>query len=350
MNLLPTLLVALILFAGTAPAQKLFVNSATGRDSAAGTQEQPLQSLPEAARRVNQAAGAPATEIILAEGLYVLTETALFQRPRPYSASARLTIRAEFLPDDPAWHPQRMPTIVTAVPLLKDTAGETGNGLQIEVSHATIQGLRFTGGLHYFYQGDRQFRRSYPIWRDGKTLDDLIVSQCVFIGDDHVMPLQVGVIANGHGLVVDHCVFYHVRNPVVFWRAEGGISHRNAMTNSLVYGASVSGVWTVETDGADFVFRNNVIANSATIWMRERGSSRAYQAVNCLFAGNENVAAYGGGAAGPVTLTGSAFLTLQDMRPAGKITLQMDQGARDYLHILKGTVGSSLHAGLFTKE
>lgn len=60
------------------------------------------------------------------------------------------------------------------------------------------------------------------------------------MGDDQAMPLHVGVIANGHGLVLEHDVFYNVRNAVVFWNAEGGTSHRNAMRNCLVYGASVS--------------------------------------------------------------------------------------------------------------
>src|SRR5258708_21124724 len=91
----------------------------------------------------------------------------------------------------------------------------------------------------------------------------------IFVGDEQAMPLHVGVIANGHGLVLEHDVFYNVRNAVVFWGAEGGTSDRNAMRNCLVYGAGTSGIWTVETDGDDFDFRNNVIANSRIVWMRE---------------------------------------------------------------------------------
>ena len=290
------------------------------------------------------------SEVVVAPGLYVLSQTALFQNSKPYTATDRLIIRAEKLPDDPSWHPQLMPTIVTAVPLVADDAGEAGSGIRIEVSHATIQGLRFTGGLDYFYKGPKQIRRSYPIWREGSNLDDLLVKQCVFIGDEQVMPLHVGVIANGNGLVIEHDVFYNVRNAVVFWKADGGTSRGNAMRNCLVYGASMSGIWTVQTDGDDFDFRNNVIANSRVVWMRERGGTRHYKAVSSMFAGDENLAAYGAGATGSITQTDSSFLSLQDMRLEGKVDLVMDRGERDYLHIRKGSTGSEVGAGLFTNN
>jgi hypothetical protein len=163
------------------------------------------------------------------------------------------------------------------------------------------------------------------------------------------MTLHVGVIANGHGLVLEHDVFYNVRNAVVFWRAEGGTSHRNAMRNCLVYGASGSGIWTVETDGDDFDFRNNVIANCRVAWIREQGGTRRYKAVASVFADNTNMAAYGV-ATGSYTLTDSSFLALQEMRLAGKVDLVTSRSERDYLHIRKGSAGSEINAGLFTKD
>ena len=302
----------------------------------------------EAARRVNADAASTSSEVIVSPGLYVLPQTALFKNTKAYTATERLVIRAEVLPDDPAWRPQQMPTVVTAVPLVADERGEFGNGIQIEVNHATIQGLRFTGGLDFAFKSPKQIRRTYPIWRGGKNLDDLLVKQCVFVGDEQVMPLHVGVIANGHGLVLEHDVFYNVRNAVVFWAADGGTSHRNAMRNCLVYGASTSGIWTVETDGDDFDFRNNVIANSRIVWMRERGGTRRYKALTSVFSENANAAAYGAGAVGSITLTDSAFLSLQEMRLAGRVDLVMDRSERDYLHIRRGSSGYEVKAGLFT--
>jgi len=343
--------VCVLLASAIAPvtAQQLFVNAASGVDTNLGTRERPLRSLTEAARRINADITTKSSEVIVAPGVYVLSQTALFQNSKAYTAADRLVIRAEILPDDPSWRPQQMPTVVTAVPLVADQGGEAGNGIQIEVSHATIQGLRFTGGLDFYYKSPTQTRRTYPIWRGGKNLDDLLVKQCVFVGDDQAMPLHVGVIANGHGLVLEHDLFYNVRNAVVFWTAEGGTSHRNAMRNCLIYGASVSGIWTVQTDGDDFDFRNNVIANSRVAWIREKGGTRRYKAVGSVFADNTNMAGYGV-AAGLFTLTDSSFLALQEMPLAGKVELVTNSSERDYLHIRKGSAGSEIKAGLFTRD
>jgi hypothetical protein len=344
---------ALLLLAGAIrplAAQQLFVNSTAGVDTNSGTRELPLKSLTEAARRINSDNLNKSSEVILAPGVYVLSQTALFQTNKPYTATERLVIRAETLPDDAAWQPQQMPTVVTAVPLATDVGGDSGNGIQIEVNHATVQGLRFMGGLDFYYKSATQLRRTYPIWRGGKNLDDLLVKQCVFMGDEQVLPLHVGVIANGHGLVLEHDVFYNVRNAVVFWGAEGGTSHRNAMRNCLVYGATVSGIWTVETDGDDFDFRNNVIANSRVAWIREQSGSRKYKAVASLFTDNENMAGYGAGPVGSFTQTDSTFLSMEQMRLAGKVDLVLDRSQRDYLHIRKGSAGYEARAGLFTKD
>ena len=79
-------------------AQQLFVNAATGVDTNAGTRAQPLRSLTEAARRINGDATSKSSEIIVAPGLYVLSQTALFKNSKAYTATDRLVIRAEVLP------------------------------------------------------------------------------------------------------------------------------------------------------------------------------------------------------------------------------------------------------------
>src|SRR5689334_21604818 len=104
------------------PAQQLFVNAASGMDTNPGTREQPLRSVTEAARRINDDTTSKSSEVIVAPGLYLLSQTALFKNSKAYTAKDRLIIRAEVLPDDPAWHPQQMPTVVTAVPLVADEA------------------------------------------------------------------------------------------------------------------------------------------------------------------------------------------------------------------------------------
>jgi hypothetical protein len=88
----------------------------------------------------------------------------------------------------------------------------------------------------------------------------LEIKQCLFAGDEVTNPNHLGILANGSGIVVDHCIFYHLKQPIVYWT---GGSKGHAMRNTLVHGAYGCGIWTSGIAN-DFEFRNNVIANSFT--------------------------------------------------------------------------------------
>lgn len=330
-----------------APAEQLYVNAKTGADANPGTKAQPLKTIGEAAKRVNADKEQGATAIILSEGVYLLTETALFTNNK-YTLENRLIIRAEVMPDDTAWSPQQMPVVVTVAPLAPGIGGEEARGLQMEVSHATIEGLRFTGSPDYSYIDGKNLRRSYPVWRDGKNLEDLLITQCLFTGNADVLPLHVGVIANGQGLVIDHCVFFDCKNPVVFWKADGGTSKHNAMRYCLVYGCYFSGVWTTQsTDGDDFEFHHNIIADCKTVWIRENGSTRRYKAHDCIFTGYTNLAGYGSGPLSGTNVTSTDFLQMENVQTTGTIQIEKDQSKRNYLQLRDGSFGAALKAGLF---
>ena len=85
-------------------AQKItavYLNPSSGNDANAGTRDKPLRSLAAAAKIVNEGTGDDAVTIYLSEGVYALTETAKFMPAnRKFTKKARLTIRAEILPDD----------------------------------------------------------------------------------------------------------------------------------------------------------------------------------------------------------------------------------------------------------
>jgi len=99
-------------------ANTLYVHSATGADTNSGARDSPFRTLAEAARRVNQSTGSGAMTIVLAEGIYAVGETTVLKPAhRSFSTTERLTIRAEVLPDDPAWHTGRMPTLIHTMPL-----------------------------------------------------------------------------------------------------------------------------------------------------------------------------------------------------------------------------------------
>lgn len=331
-------------------AEQLYVNPQTGNDANSGLKTHPLKTLIEAAKRVNLNKEQSPTTIILSEGVHLLTQTVMFTNDK-YTLTNRLVIRAEVMPDDVNWTPQKMPVVVTAVPLMPGVGGEEAKGIQPEVSHVTVEGLRFSGSPDYSYIDGDNLRRSYPIWRDGKKLDDLLVTQCLFAGDRDVLPLHVGVIANGYGLVIDHCVFFNCKNPVVFWKTDGGTGSRNAMRYSLVYGSYFSGVWTTQsTDGDYFDFHHNVIANSSTVWIREKGSTRRYKASDSLFTGFTNLAGYGSGPLSGNDATSTDFLTMKNIQTTGTVKIEKDQSKRNYMQLAEGSIGSNIKAGLFKKN
>jgi hypothetical protein len=326
------------------PAEQLYVNAKTGNDKNNGTQSQPLKTIGEAAKRINANLSQEGVTIIISEGVYALTETVRFDSGK-FSANNILTIRAEVLPDDKNWNPQRMPVITSVIPATPTPGdGEEARGFEIEVSHVTIEGLRFTGSPVYYYIDGKQNRRYYPIWRDGKNLDDLVVTQCVFAGNVDVLPIRVAVIANGNGLVLDHCVFFNCQNPVVFWNAAGETSYHNAMRFCLVYEANYSGVWTTTQTGDDFEFHHNIIANTRTAWIKDNDSKHHYQIHDCIFTNNIKTTGNGGGNA-----INNDFLKMDNVQLNGTVEIEKDQSRNNYLQLKEGSFGSELKAGLFKK-
>ena len=345
-SVLSSLLPALL--AGAHFAQTLHVDPARGDDANPGTAALPLATIERAVALANvtpdlpaDGAAAPgvATTIKLHPGLHVLRESPRLDRTAPYTASERLTIEATVLPDDEAWTPSLMPVIASIEAPVMDGV-LCAYGFRINVSHVTIRGVKFVGnpwpGAYY-----------YPVFRDGLDLTDLEVMQCVFVGDRDALPIHLPIIANGHGLVVDHCLFIGCKNSVVFWNGPDDESYGNAMRHCIVDGAYASGVWTCQT-ASDFEFHHNIITRSRYAWIRENESQRSFRVENSLLTNNDLRAGYGGGAAGALVTTDSDFLELGPrVAETGEVTLVRDPNARDYLHVVPGTPGANLGAGIF---
>jgi len=344
-------LVALVIaiLVPAAIAETLYIDSRNGNDTNPGTKQKPLKTIRQMAVMVNGKTEEGPTTIKVAPGVYNLTKAAFFKNTRLYTKEKRLTIEATVLPDDPNWKPVLMPVILsTEIPQQweKTNAPVETSGLKIEISHVTIRGLKFLGSpvLHIWY---------YPVFREGKSLEDLIVTQCVFPMDSYALSSNVAIIANGHGLEVDHCIFYNCRNPVVFWNAEGGTSKNNAVRYCIVDGAYTSGVWVCQSS-EDFEFHHNIITRSRYAWMRSSSNQRKYRLHDCIITNNEW---YSGecGADWKLKTTGSGIVYEEkDVIKTGKVVLEMGDGIdlavpRNYLHVVPGTLGSDLGAGLFKK-
>ena len=252
----------------------IYLDPIKGADSNAGTKAAPLKTLAAAVARVNKLQDPGAVTLVLEEGIYAVNETAVFKPARPFTKTERLTIRAAVLPDDPDWNPERMPTLIHTMPLSTDWNGRpdpfggVAYGMQIETSHATVQGIRIFGMPAIEKPKAGAIHRLYAIGRIDRSLDDLEVKQCLFAGDEVTNPHHLSLLVNGSGLVVDHCVFYRVKQSVVYW-TPGTRGH--AMRNCVIYGCR-AGVWTSGIAN-DFDYRNNVVANGEYVWIGQGARS-----------------------------------------------------------------------------
>lgn len=356
-ELLKTSLAAPLLLTRSVPAQDsgvtIYVHPATGGDSNSGVQGSPLRTLAAAARRVNANTGTGPITIILSQGVYAVNQPALFKPAgRSFTRTARLTVRAEVLPDDPGWSPQNMPVLIHTMPLSPnwmgrpDPFGGVNYGMQFETSHVTVHGLKVLGTPHLERPTPTSIRRVYPIAREGAELDDLEIKQCLFAGNREVAELHCAILARGNGVVIDHCVFYGCKITAVYWT---GQAKGCAMRNTLVSGSYVTAAWLCAI-ADDFDFHHNVISASFSALLFQ-GPVPKYNLANSLFAGNQNLFGSGFGPAVNFKPLEASVLALP---PSSKVVakpvdIELDQARRDYLHVVAGTPGSELAAGLFTK-
>ncbi len=354
----------------------IFLNPGSGEDTNSGTQDSPLRTLAEAARRVNQSTGSGPMTIVLSEGIYSVSETTLLKpERRSFSKTERLTIRAEVLPDDPEWHTGRMPTLIHTMPIPAEWNERPDgwmDGMLIETSHVSILGLKILGIPLVESPQPGLLRRLYAVSRLRPDLEDLEIGHCLFAGDEVTNPHHVGVIALGNGVDVHHCIFRGLKISVVYW---SGDSTGHAMRNCLCDGVYGSAVWTSGI-ADDFEYRNNVVTNSNYVWTYQSGASAAadpdadggggaqptaaspakpqvenhYKVVESLFAANRRLTGTGTGARLEYEDIDPSFLELVGTKVLDQpVALERDQTKRDYLHPVAGSEAANVGAGLFLK-
>jgi hypothetical protein len=362
--------------AGASEENSIHLEPASGADTNSGAKGSPLRTLAEAARRVNQSSGAGPMTIVLAEGVYAVGETTLLKpERRSFSRTDRLSLRAEVLPDDPEWDIGRMPTLIHTMPLQPawngraDPLGGAANGMLIETSHVTIQGLKILGLPMVESPRPGLIRRLYAISRLRRDLEDLEIAQCLIAGDEVTNPNHVGVIANGSGVVVRHCVFRGLKISVVYWTGGSG---GHAMRNCLSHGLYGSAVWTSGI-ADDFDYRNNVVLSCNYVWTHQGGASALadarggagrqaaaspakppekshYRVIDSYFANNRRLTGSGTGARLEYQDIDPSFLELVGTKVSDQpVVLERDQTKRSYLHPVEGSDAARIGAGLFTR-
>ena len=331
-------------------AETVYVSGDAGDDRNPGNQDRPVRTIARAAEIVNGSTEPGPTTVKLAPGMHVIDKTVTFENGRAYTPDARLTIEATVLPDDPQWKPGQMPVVLSTVRGQFAVNEMHALSIRVEVSHVTVRGINFLGN-------PRARTWHYAIHRFGKSLEDLVVTQCVFLGGGPALEYSSPICANGHGVVVDHCIFYDCDVPVIFWNAEGGVSKGNAMRHCIVDGADVAAVWTCDT-AEDFEFHHNVITRSRYVWMRSPGNKKIYRIRDCVITDNKYASGTGTASAvhGPtgdditfdeenVVKRGAVQLTIPEL-PPHSLT---EERPINYMHVVPGTLGSDLGAGLFCK-
>ena len=328
-------------------AEVLYVDSTNGNNTNTGTREKPLKTIGKAAELINSSKEPGPTTIKVTPGVYALTKTVVFENIRPYTKEKRLIIEATVLPDEPQWKPTLMPVILSIEDPRKpgefDKLTETYS-IKVKTSHVTVQGLKFLGN---------PLIKNWHccVERIGKKLDDLVVTQCVFVGNNKDgLNIYCAALATGDRFVVDHCIFKDCGACVVFWDGLEEIGgHGCAMRYCIVDSAYTSGVWTCQT-AEDFKFHHNIITNSEYFWMRKRGDHQKYKINKCVIVGNKYWSGYGV-ASGPTGQTGPEVIYKEkNVTKEGQVVLVKDNTTRNYLHVVPGTLGSDLGAGLFKKN
>ncbi|MHC4396614.1 MAG: right-handed parallel beta-helix repeat-containing protein [Planctomycetota bacterium] len=332
-----------MMLASSVIAETIYVDNRNGNDANPGSKEKPLHTINQAAVMVSNSNARGPTTIKIAPGVYNLTKAVVFENTRPYTKEKRLTIEATVLPDDPQWKPAVMPVILsTEDPGKPDVLTET-HSLKIKTSYVTIRGLKFLGN-----PSSNNWHGC--IERIGKGLDDLLITQCMFIGYEDAFDIYSAALATGNKFVVEHCVFYNCHASTVYWDGFEGIGSKDcAMRYCIVADGYISGVWTCQT-AEDFEFHHNIITRTEYSWMRKSGDQQKYRLHDCIVTNNKYYSGYGN-AGGPTGQTG-AEVTFEEktVTKEGKVILEKDKKVRNYLHPVPGTLGSDLGAGLFKKK
>jgi hypothetical protein len=328
-------------------SQTIYISSRSGNDKNPGSKDKPLKTLVAGIEAVNRHSILSPFVIKLEPGLYAIDSNLSIHYNPDFSKQNRLIIEASILPDDSLWKPEKMPVIIsTSLP--QDFGGEPCTYIfNIESSHVTVRGIKFLGNPSLN-------TKHFCIYRTGDTLTDLVVSQCMFLGDQDALPIQVGVITNGHNTEVEHCVFSNCRWAGIFFYAENwsnpikGSSLHHCIINNCYGGA----IWT-SLVGSDFRFYNNVINSCNYFWIKNYFSETIYAIENCVVS---DVQVYSGEWKEDNTLgPGSNYfnekaITKEVPVKLVKMDARFQSGIdRNFLHVVEGSPGGKLNAGLFTK-
>jgi Right handed beta helix region len=320
-------------------AQILFVDPQKGTDHATGTMKDPLGSIDKAVALANSFTGREPVTIKLAPGLYTLTHQLLLKSFNIDNDTVKYTIEALILPDDTGWLPSKMPVIQSVSPNNKNYGSfDHCIGFQVERNNTCFKGLKFLGNSHpavVYY---------YAIERHRPGLKDMTISQCYFVGSKNSAPIQGAVFAQGSGIKIDHSIFYECKNALLLFLSVNGFS----LTNSIIYGAYEGAIWFGKY--SDFIFRDNIVANSNCFWVGMKDYKPEYFFSNSLI--TDNAIFMGLNNNGIIEKDLTNIPATKNVRRSGKVLLteiDKDTIPGNYLNLTESSAGRDIPAGIFSR-
>lgn len=322
-------------------SQTIYVDSDYGIDLNKGSIELPVKTIQQALNLVKHANTQLDYIIKINPGIYCLDSTVVVELDNELKKN-KIIIEATILPDNENWKPEKMPIIInTTKKIGVKVKSNYEMAFLVNCSNVIIRGLKFHG---YYYPNTRYF----AIARFNKSISNLQVEQCMFLGDKHASHLQCGLLVHGNDIEVNNCVFVNARNAVVFWQDSGaGYKAGNVVRNCIIKGATEGAVWTCTPD-KNFVFENNIITDCKFAWIVNTGNDANYIIKNSIVVNNRFIK-------GNWEKKEEDFLLEeQNVVKQGEIEL-MELTSIDvalplnYLHIVPETLGYELKAGLFKK-
>lgn len=327
--------ILLFLFFQNLNAQMLFVDPLKGNDSGAGTIQVPLASIQKALDIAGGFSGKEAIQIKLLPGLYLLRDKIVIEKIR--DENIWLTVEAAIMPDDADWEPTKMPVIQSVSANNSVTQFPHSIGFLIASNQIAFRGLKFTGNAN------PDVKYYYPINRENESLKGLNISQCYFIGERNSAPTQGSIWAHGVGTHVDHCIFYGCKNALLLFKSISDFS----LTNSIIDGAYEAAVWFGPFN-ADFIFKNNIVANCTYFWLRAENTFPKYTFNNSLITDNDGFMGYYA-KDGSTPAEKNEHIENQ-IQKTGKLILsevKTNGLPKDYLNPTKESAGKELGAGIF---
>lgn len=322
-------------------AQTIYVDAVNGNDHQAGQLATPLQSIDQAVQIANALTGQGNIIIKLMPGTYVLDDKIAINPIKMLKDTARYIIEAHIMPSDSDWIPEKMPIIQSVSANNSDTQFPHSTGFLVASSHVTIRGLKFLGNANPevpFY---------YPITRENPALQDMVVSQCLFIAEQNSTAIQGGVWAQGQTIDINHCVFKACRNAILVFQNIDGCSIRN----NIIYGAYESAFWIGENK-ADFTFTNNVISGCHYFWTNSFEGNQTYRIQNSVIVDTDHYVGRWNREKQGLGEMMDHKLKEEGVKKKGEIQFverQQPLYPSNYLHLLPESIGYDLNAGLFKR-